>query len=533
MRTIEIYDTTLRDGSQGEGVNFSLEDKLAIAKRLDEAGVNFIEGGYPLSNPKDSQFFSRASTLELKNANLCAFGMTRRRGTEPRLDPGMKALLEAETPVVTIVGKTSCFHVETVLGVSRDENLNMIGETVDYLTSESREIFYDAEHFFDGWKLDSSYSLETLRAAVAGGATRLVLCDTNGGTLPAEIATIVSEVARSIETPLGIHCHNDCDVAVANTLSAISAGCIQAQGTINGIGERCGNADIISVAANLALKIPDTVVLDKAQGEAGGVGHLTELSRFVYETANMSYRPGQPYVGASAFAHKGGMHVHAIAKSTKSYEHISPDLVGNSRRVLVSELSGRSNIAAMVNRPDVKDDRVLLDKVLQEVCRLENEGWQFEAADASFDLLVDRCAGTFQPQFKKLTYNVDVESSEPEDGNVRTEATVKLSVGNNVRHEVAEGDGPVNALDAALRKALGSIFPHLNRMHLLDYKVRVINAQEGTAARVRVSIESTDGERVWGTVGVSENVIEASWLALADSFHFYLAAGEGNPKAPL
>ena len=533
MRTIEIYDTTLRDGSQGEGVNFSLEDKLAIAKRLDEAGVNFIEGGYPLSNPKDSQFFSRASALNLKNAKLCAFGMTRRRGTEPRLDPGMKALLEAETPVVTIVGKTSCFHVETVLGVSRDENLNMIGETVQYLTSESREIFYDAEHFFDGWKLDSSYSLETLRVAVAGGATRLVLCDTNGGTLPAEIATIVSEVAQSIETPLGIHCHNDCDVAVANTLSAISAGCIQAQGTINGIGERCGNADIISVAANLALKISDTVVLEKAHGEAGGVAHLTELSRFVYETANMSYRPGQPYVGASAFAHKGGMHVHAIAKSTKSYEHISPELVGNSRRVLVSELSGRSNIAAMVNRPDVKDDRVLLDKVLQEVCRLENEGWQFEAADASFDLLVDRCAGTFQPQFKKLTYNVDVESSEPEDGNVRTEATVKLSVGNNVRHEVAEGDGPVNALDAALRKALGSIFPHLNRMHLLDYKVRVINAQEGTAARVRVSIESTDGERVWGTVGVSENVIEASWLALADSFHFYLAAGEGNPKAPL
>jgi 2-isopropylmalate synthase len=530
MRTIEIYDTTLRDGSQGEGVNFSLEDKLAIAKRLDEAGVNFIEGGYPLSNPKDSQFFSRASELGLKNAQLCAFGMTRRRGTEARLDPGMKALLQASTPVVTIVGKTSSFHVETVLGVSRDENINMIRDTIEYLTSESREVFYDAEHFFDGWKLDSTYSLETLRAAEAAGATRLVLCDTNGGTLPTEVASIVAEVTQSIETPLGIHCHNDCDVAVANTLSAISAGCIQAQGTINGIGERCGNADIISVAANLALKLPETVVLGNARGEAGGVAHLTELSRFVYETANMSYRPGQPFVGASAFAHKGGMHVHAIAKSTKSYEHISPELVGNSRRVLVSELSGRSNIAAMVNRPDVKNDRALLDKVLQEICRLENEGWQFEAADASFELLVDRSAGTFKPQFKKLAYNVDVESPGAEEGNVRTEATVKLSVGQDVRHEVAEGDGPVNALDAALRKALTSIFPHLNRMHLLDYKVRVINAQEGTAARVRVSIESTDGERVWGTVGVSENVIEASWLALADSFHFYLAARAEPPS---
>ncbi len=532
MRTIEIYDTTLRDGSQGEGVNFSLEDKLSIAKRLDEAGVNFIEGGYPLSNPKDSQFFSRASELGLKNAQLCAFGMTRRRGTEARHDPGMKALLQASTPVVTIVGKTSSFHVETVLGVSLDENLNMIGDTVAYLTSESREVFYDAEHFFDGWKLNSTYSLETLRAAVTGGATRLVLCDTNGGTLPTEVAAIVAEVAKSIATPLGIHCHNDCDVAVANTLSAINAGCIQAQGTINGIGERCGNADIISVAANLALKLPETVVLANAHGEAGGVAHLTELSRFVYETANMSYRPGQPFVGASAFAHKGGMHVHAIAKSTKSYEHISPELVGNSRRVLVSELSGRSNIAAMVNRPDVKNDRILLDKVLQEVCRLENEGWQFEAADASFELLVDRSAGTFEPQFKKLAYNVDVESSGAEDGNVRTEATVKLSVGHNIRHEVAEGDGPVNALDAALRKALASIFPQLNRMHLLDYKVRVINAQEGTAARVRVSIESTDGDRVWGTVGVSENVIEASWLALADSFHFYLVAAAKPPSTP-
>ena len=533
MRSIEIYDTTLRDGSQGEGVNFSLEDKLAIARRLDQAGVDFIEGGYPLSNPKDAQFFARARELGLRHARLCAFGMTRRRGMEAAADPGMKALLEAETPIVTIVGKTSAFHVETVLGVTREENLAMIADTVGYLSSQGREVFYDAEHFFDGWKLDATYSLATLQAAAAAGATRLVLCDTNGGTLPGEIDAIVREVAGAVSVPLAIHCHNDCDLAVANSLAAVAAGAVQVQGTINGIGERCGNADLISVAANLALKLPDFTVLGDAGGGSSGVAHLTELSRFVYETANMSYRPGQPFVGASAFAHKGGMHVHAVAKATESYEHIPPEAVGNSRRILVSELSGRSNIAAMVTRPDVKNDRTLLDRVLAEVCRLENEGWQFEAADASFDLLVDRCAGSFQPQFRKLAYNVAVESREDAGDGVRTEATVKLAVGDSVRHEVAEGDGPVNALDAALRKALESAFPVLSKMHLLDYKVRVINAQEGTAAKVRVSIESTDGDRVWGTVGVSENVIEASWLALTDSFHHFLtaAAADGAPLA--
>ena len=533
MRSIEIYDTTLRDGSQGEGVNFSLEDKLAIARRLDQAGVDFIEGGYPLSNPKDAQFFARARELGLRRARLCAFGMTRRRGMEAAADPGMKALLEAETPIVTIVGKTSAFHVETVLGVTREENLAMIADTVGYLSSQGREVFYDAEHFFDGWKLDATYSLATLQAAAAAGATRLVLCDTNGGTLPGEIDAIVREVAGAVSVPLAIHCHNDCDLAVANSLAAVAAGAVQVQGTINGIGERCGNADLISVAANLALKLPDFTVLADAGGGSSGVAHLTELSRFVYETANMSYRPGQPFVGASAFAHKGGMHVHAVAKATESYEHIPPEAVGNSRRILVSELSGRSNIAAMVTRPDVKNDRALLDRVLTEVCRLENEGWQFEAADASFDLLVDRCAGSFQPQFRKLAYNVAVESREDAGDGVRTEATVKLAVGDSVRHEVAEGDGPVNALDAALRKALEAAFPVLSKMHLLDYKVRVINAQEGTAAKVRVSIESTDGDRVWGTVGVSENVIEASWLALTDSFHHFLtaAAAGGAPLA--
>ena len=521
VRTIEIYDTTLRDGSQGEGVNFSLEDKLAITRRLDEAGVDFIEGGYPLSNPKDAQYFERVRGLALRRSKVCAFGMTRRRGMQAADDPGMKALLDAGTPVVTIVGKTSAFHVAEVLGVSREENLAMIADTISFLAGSGREVFYDAEHFFDGWKLDPAYAAETIVAAARAGATRIVLCDTNGGTLPEEVGRFVREAAAALAaaglaTPLAIHCHNDCDLATANSLAAVAAGAVQVQGTINGLGERCGNADLISVVADPALKLPGYGVL-------GGTGtaHLTELSRFVYETANMSYRPGQPFVGASAFAHKGGMHVHAIAKATESYEHIAPELVGNSRRILVSELSGRSNIAALVTRPDVRNDRAVLDRVLAEVCRLENEGWQFEAAGASFDLLVDRCAGTFEPRFARDSYNVDVESRG--EGDIRTLATVKLLVGGTVRHEVAEGDGPVNALDAALRKALEPVYPALERMHLLDYKVRVINAQEGTAAKVRVSIESTDGEAVWGTVGVSENVIEASWLALADSFHYFLS----------
>ena len=520
MRTIEIYDTTLRDGSQGEGVNFSLEDKIAITSRLDAAGMDYIEGGYPLSNPKDAQYFTRVRSLTLKHAKIVAFGMTRRRGMRAADDPGMQAMLDAGTSVITIVGKTSTFHVTEVLGVSCEENLAMISDTIAYLTAAQRQVFYDAEHFFDGWKLDRDYARETILAAARAGATRIILCDTNGGTLPDEVAAVVKQAVAvlqlaSLDVPIGIHCHNDCDVAVANSLAAVAAGAAQIQGTINGIGERCGNADLISVVANLAIKMPGY------NCDSLGTSHLTELSRFVYETANMSYRPAQPFVGSSAFAHKGGMHVHAVAKATESYEHIPPEAVGNVRRILVSELSGRSNIAALVTHPDVKNDKAILDSILGEVCRLENEGWQFESADASFDLLVERCAGSFSPVFKKVIYTVSVES-RPDSG-VRTEAMVKLTVGSAERHEVAEGDGPVNALDAAMRKALEPVYPTLRRMHLLDYKVRVINAQEGTAAKVRVLIESTDGDAVWGTVGVSENVIEASWLALADSFHYFIS----------
>jgi 2-isopropylmalate synthase len=536
VRTIEIYDTTLRDGSQGEGINFSLEDKLAITRRLDASGIDFIEGGYPLSNPKDAAYFARVRAQPLRRSKIVAFGMTRRRGITAADDPGMRALLDAGTPVVTIVGKTSAFHVTEVLGVSHEENLAMISDTVAHLVAAGREVFYDAEHFFDGWKLDPAYAARTIVAAAAAGATRIVLCDTNGGTLPEEVARLTAAATEALAAagrpvPLGIHCHNDCDLAVANSLAAVAAGAVQVQGTINGIGERCGNADLISVVANLALKLPGYAVLGAAgdaatDDGASGTAHLTELSRFVYETANMGYRAGQPFVGGSAFAHKGGMHVHAVNKTAASYEHIAPEAVGNSRRVLVSELSGRSNIAALVTRPDLRNDRALLDTVLAEVCRLENEGWQFEAAGASFGLLVDRCAGCFRPAFELRSYHVSVESRGDGGSDVQTQATVKLLVDGELRHEVAEGDGPVNALDAALRKALVQRYPAVGRMHLADYKVRVINAQEGTAAKVRVSIESTDGEREWGTVGVSENVIEASWLALADSFHHYLAAAE-------
>jgi 2-isopropylmalate synthase len=519
MRRIQLYDTTLRDGSQGEGVNFSLQDKLLIAARLDSLGFDFIEGGYPLSNEKDSQFFQRVGELKLQHARVCAFGMTRRKGVRPEADPGMRALLDSGAGTLTIVGKTHDFHVTEVLRVSLEENLAMISETIRHLRAAGREVIYDAEHFFDGWKANPDYAAQTIRAAAEAGAALVVLCDTNGGTLPDEIAALTRQAQAVLDVPVGIHCHNDCDVAVANSLSAVDAGAVQVQGTINGVGERCGNADLISVAANLALKKQRYEVLSP-----DGLRHLTELSRYVYDLANMNYRANQPFVGQSAFAHKGGMHVHAVTQAAASYEHIPPELVGNTRRILVSELSGRSNIAALTQRHNIQDNRELMDRILAEVVALENRGYQFEAAEASFDLLVRRCAGTFEPHFERLHYHVSVESDR--DGRISTEATVKLRVGDQIRHEVAEGDGPVNALDAALRKALNGSFPRLSEMHLVDYKVRVINSEAGTAAGVRVMIESRDADDVWGTVGVSENVIEASWLALVDAFEYKLSKDE-------
>ena len=526
MRRIQIYDTTLRDGSQGEGISFSLHDKLTIARRLDEMGVDYIEGGYPLSNEKDVEFFARLAAQPLMNATLCAFGMTRRRGVKADDDPGMIALIKSQAPAITMVGKTSAFHVEEVLRVSFEENLAMITESTACLKAAKREVIYDAEHFFDGWKLNPEYAKKTIQAAAAGGADMIVLCDTNGGTLPEEIAELTKAAIDAVDIPIGIHCHNDCELGVANSLASVDAGAIQVQGTINGFGERCGNADLISVTANLSVKKKGYEVL-----QDGSVERLTELSRFVYETANMYPRNGQAFVGPSAFAHKGGMHVHAVNRAASSYEHIEPESVGNERRVLVSELSGRSTILAKTTKYNMEEDKELMTKILDEVVVMENRGYQFEAAEASFDLLVQRCAGTYQAHFTPMKYHIEVVGNDLEsDQPVTTQATIKVKVGDEVKHEVAEGDGPVNALDAALRKALESSFPGLKDLKLLDYKVRVVNSEAGTAARIRVIVESADDSGRWGTVGVSENIIEASWLALRDSIEYKLAKDQPAAK---
>jgi 2-isopropylmalate synthase len=526
MTRVFVYDTTLRDGSQGEGVNFSLQDKLLLTRRLDEIGVDYVEGGYPLSNPKDFEYFQAARDLPLQHTKVCAFGMTRRKNTAPETDTCLKALLDAKTPVVTIVGKTWDFHVTDVLGTTLDENLRMIADSVAYCKAQGREVFYDAEHFFDGYRANPEYALKSLRAAADAGASVVIPCDTNGGTMPERVAEVIAEVRRAVTCGIGIHCHNDCDLAVANTLAAVRAGATQVQGTMNGIGERCGNVDLVSTAANLALKYGYEVL------KPGSLARLTETSRYVYELANMNFRTGQPFVGASAFAHKGGMHTHAVAKDPATYEHVDPAAVGNERRILVSELSGRSTILTKTAKYQINHDTALTAKILAAVQELENRGYEFEAAEASFDLLVRKVAKShkpwevdkkltlYKPWFERVTYRVNIEARE--DGTPVTEATVRLKVAGQVEHTASEGDGPVNAIDAALRKALVRFYPRLGEMQLVDYKVRVVNGRDGTAARVRVVIESRDGTDVWGTVGVSENIIEASWLALVDSIEYKL-----------
>ncbi len=526
-RSVAIYDTTLRDGTQGEGVSFSLQDKLNICQRLSEVGIDYIEGGYPLSNEKDVAFFEKVRGLQLGSSKVCAFGMTRRRNVRAAEDPGMLAMAHAGTPVCTIVGKSWDFHVTDVINAGLDENLQMIGESVEFLGRNS-EVVYDAEHFFDGYKANPKYAIETILAAAQAGAKWLSLCDTNGGSLPSEIVEIIDRViaaTRQFNLQLAIHCHNDGDLATANSLAAVDAGCNQVQGTINGIGERCGNADLIAVMANLALKKKGFKVL---QGRS--MEHLTELSRYVYETANLQLRNSQPFVGQSAFAHKGGMHVHAVNKAAHTYEHLNPLLVGNERRILVSELSGRSNIIALTTKHNLQNDRPLMDKILSAVVQQENRGYQFEAAEASFDLLVKRCAGSFEPHFQTIKYRIVSGDRDAQRNNAFAEAIIKLRVDNEEIFEAAEGHGPVNALDSALRKCLGAAFPALEQMHLVDYKVRVVNCEAGTAARIRVNIESSDHERVWGTIGVSENIIEASWLALVDAVEYKLLLDEGKLK---
>ncbi len=514
MDRIFIYDTTLRDGSQGEGISFSLQDKLAITLKLDELGVDYIEGGYPIANPKDESYFKEVKSLKLRHARIASFGSTRRGNTRVGDDKNIKALLMAETPVVTIVGKCWDFQVNNVLKVPLEENLKMVSDTIAYLKSKDKGVFFDAEHFFDGYKKNREYALKVLQEAQLSGADAIVLCDTNGGSLPAEIAEIVGDVRGKVKGMLGIHVHNDGDLAVANTLASVDCGVRQVQGTINGFGERCGNADLCSIIPNLVLKMGYHCLED------GGLKKLTEVSRYVYETANLLLRPNQPFVGVSAFAHKGGLHVNAIQKDKGTYEHISPESVGNERKILISELSGSSTILAKVEKFNLAHDDKLMRAILEEVQNLENEGYQFESAEASFELLVRKKIGRYKTFFDLEGFRVIVEKRE--NGLPVTEATVKVKVNGVQELSASEGGGPVNALDSALRKALDRFYPSLKDMKLVDYKVRVINPRSGTAAKVRVIIESRDKETIWNTVGVSENLIDASWHALVDSIEYKL-----------
>lgn len=520
---IEIYDTTLRDGTQGEGVSLSVQDKLLISRKLDELGVDYIEGGYPLSNPKDATFFQEAKSLRLKTAKLTAFGMTRRKGVKAADDIGMQALRDAETEVVTVVGKTWDLHATEVLGVSLEENLDMIAESVSYLHSLGRKVIYDAEHFFDGTAANREYGLKTIEAAAQAGANIICLCDTNGGSLPERVAEFVALAKNRVNCQIGVHPHNDSGLAVANALAAVRAGAIHVQGTINGIGERCGNVDITTVIANLMLKMGHTCLSHGSES----LRHLTEAARYVFEVANLNQFNGQPFVGQSAFAHKGGMHVHAVNKLAASYEHVPPESVGNTRRILVSELSGVSNIAAKAGKKfHIEKDRAALKRVLDEVTRLEADGYQFEAAEASFELLVRKQVNRYQKFFELDQFRCAV-SKMSEAAKSVTKATLTLRVKNQEVHATAEGDGPINALDGALRRALEPDFPCIRTLHLVDYKVRVVNSKEGTAAKVRVIVEwrspySDEDTGIFGTVGVSENIIEASWKALVDALEYHL-----------
>ncbi len=519
---VDIYDTTLRDGAQTEGISFSCEDKLRIARRLDEFGVAYIEGGWPGSNPKDAEFFERARDMEWKTARITAFGSTRRRDTAPEDDANLAALLSVGAEVCTLVGKTWTLHVQEVLRVDADENLRMIEESVAYLRAAGRQVIYDAEHFFDGYKADAAYAVETLRAAVRGGAEVLVLCDTNGGGLPWHIEQTIRDVAGQVGTPLGIHCHNDSELAVANSLAAVRGGACQVQGTINGYGERCGNANLCAIIPDLVLKMGIECIPE------GALPRLHELSHYAAEVANMAADEHMAYVGRSAFAHKGGIHVAAMRRDERAYQHVAPTDVGNTMRVVVSELSGRGNLlskAEELGLDSSENDHVVA--VLSQIKDLEARGFSFEAAEASVALMLRRQSPDYAAPFELIDYTVVVEHRAGRG--TFAEATVKVEVDGTRYHTAAEGDGPVHALDAALRKALEPSYPQVAEFHLVDYKVRILDGVHATAATTRVLIETSNEHGRWVTVGASSNIIEASWHALADGLEYGLVSG-GDAK---
>ncbi|HQP25967.1 MAG TPA: citramalate synthase [Smithellaceae bacterium] len=514
---IFIYDTTLRDGSQGEQVTFSAEEKLRIARRLDDVHFHYIEGGWPGSNPKDMRFFEMAKEVKFKNAKLTAFGSTRKPHIRPENCPNLKALIKAETPAVAIFGKTWDLHVTEILKVSLDENLAMISDSISYLKSTGKEVLFDAEHFFDGYKHNPRYAVRVVKTALKAGADRIVYCDTNGGTMPYEITEIVKKISKSIPVEkAGIHVHNDCGLAVANSIAAVREGIRMVQGTVNGYGERCGNADLISLIGNLQIKMKMNCL------PAQSIRQLTNLSLFISDVANIPPLMSRPFVGRSAFAHKGGVHVSAVAKNSLAYEHMEPELVGNSRRVLVSDMAGKSNISykAKVLGIDL-DKKNALDKVVHEVKLMEDKGFQFDAADGSLSVLMKKAIGEFVEPFHLECFSV--VTSRTLENPCLSQATIKISVEGEEELTAAEGNGPVNALDHALRKALTKFYPQIKEMHLVDFKVRTLEGSEGTAAGVRVLLDSTDGSELWSTTGVSENIIEASWQALIDSIEYKLS----------
>ncbi len=523
VQKIELFDTTLRDGTQGEGINLSVDDKLRIAQHLDDLGIDNIEGGWPGRNPRDQSFFHYARQLRLSRGQLCAFGSTARKPESVETDANLNALLQAETPIVSIFGKTWRFHASVGLGLEDGENEELIYNSIKFLVEKDRKVVFDAEHFFDGYKDDPTFALAMIRSAEEAGADVVTLCDTNGGSLPDEIHSIIQKVRKNIQAPLGIHAHNDGGLAVANTLSAVKQGATHIQGTINGVGERCGNANLCSIIPNILLKMNLKTVQNI------DLKHLSSISHFVSETMNLIPQNGAPFVGKSAFAHKGGIHVSAVMKDSRMYEHIPPESVGSEQRVLVSDLSGKSNVHYKIKELDVDLDgnNEMVERIVKRVKSLEHEGFQFDGAEASFELMLRRETGEFSPFFEVIDSNVQVKYHE--DGHNAVDAMLKVAVGGEVEHTAADGVGPVHALDNALRKALIRFYPNIAEVQLLDYKVRVLNEKNGTQSQVRVLIESGDKDASWSTVGVSHNIIEASWQALSDSLNYKLFKSHLSP----